>query len=134
VRCFDEAGELQLSLCQVIVDTASIGSGQFVKHVLALYYLGSNGSHKRRGIQLIRFRVQRLGVQLFPALPSPRQDQKGVFLTDPRLMEDATWLPTDLFQHRVQPHLGVRPVAIGGLAGQSQLSCGLLVTQSGKDA
>ena len=53
----------------VIVDLAGIGSGQVEKHVLAMYWLWNDGSQDRSGIQLVRFRVQRLGVQVFPALP-----------------------------------------------------------------
>ena len=53
----------------VIVDVAGIGSGQVEKHVLAMYWLWNDGSQDRSGIQLVRFRVQRLGVQVFPALP-----------------------------------------------------------------
>jgi hypothetical protein len=53
----------------VIVDLAGIGPGQVEKHVLAMYWLWNDGSQDRSGIQLVRFRVQRLGVQVFPALP-----------------------------------------------------------------
>ena len=53
----------------VIVDVAGIGSGQVEKHVLAMYWLWNDGSQDRSGIQLVRFRVQRLGVQVFPAFP-----------------------------------------------------------------
>ncbi len=53
----------------VIVDTAGVGSGQIEKHVLAMYWLWNDGSQDRSGIQLVRFRVQRLGVQVFPGLP-----------------------------------------------------------------
>ncbi len=53
----------------VIVDLAGVGSGQVEKHVLAMYWLWNDGSQDRSGIQLVRFRVQRLGVQVFPALP-----------------------------------------------------------------
>ena len=53
----------------VIVDLAGVGSGQVEKHVLAMYWLWNGGSQDRSGIQLVRFRVQRLGVQVFPALP-----------------------------------------------------------------
>lgn len=53
----------------VIVDLAGVGSGQVEKHVLALYWLWNDGTQDRSGIQLVRFRVQRLGVQVFPALP-----------------------------------------------------------------
>lgn len=52
----------------VIVDLAAVGSGQVEKHVLAMYWLWNDGSQDRSGIQLLRFRVQRLGVQVFPAL------------------------------------------------------------------
>jgi len=51
----------------VIVDLPGVGSGQFEKHVLAMYWLWNDGSQDRSGIQLVRFRVQRLGVQVFPA-------------------------------------------------------------------
>lgn len=53
----------------VIVDLAGVGSGQIEKHVLAMYWLWNDGRQDRSGIQLVRFRVQRLGVQVFPALP-----------------------------------------------------------------
>jgi hypothetical protein len=53
----------------VIVDLAGIGSGQVEKHVLAMDWLWNDGSQDRSGIQLVRFRVQRLGVQVFPAFP-----------------------------------------------------------------
>ncbi len=53
----------------VIVDLAGVGSDQIEKHVLALYWLWNDGSQDRSGIQLVRFRVQRLGVQVFPAPP-----------------------------------------------------------------
>lgn len=53
----------------VIVDLAGVGSGQVEKHVLAMYWLWNDGSRDRSGIQLVRFRVQRLGVRVFPALP-----------------------------------------------------------------
>lgn len=53
----------------VIVDLAGVGSGQVEKHVLAMYWLWNDGSQDRSGIQLVRFRGQRLGVQVFPALP-----------------------------------------------------------------
>jgi hypothetical protein len=53
----------------VIVDLGAVGSGQVEKHVLAMYWLWNDGSQDRSGIQLVRFRVQRLGVQVFPALP-----------------------------------------------------------------
>jgi hypothetical protein len=53
----------------VIVDLAAVGSGKVEKHVLALYWLWNDGSQDRSKIQLIRFRVQRLGVQVFAALP-----------------------------------------------------------------
>ncbi|MCP4888230.1 MAG: hypothetical protein GY904_16655 [Planctomycetaceae bacterium] len=53
----------------VIVDLAGVGSGQIEKHVLAMYWLWNDGSQDRSGIQLVRFRVQRLGVQVFPVLP-----------------------------------------------------------------
>lgn len=53
----------------VIVDLAGVGSGQVEKHLLAMYWLWNDGSQDRSGIQLVRFRVQRLGVQVFPALP-----------------------------------------------------------------
>ncbi len=53
----------------VIVDLAGVGSGQVEKHILAMYWLWNDGSQDRSGIQLVRFRVQRLGVQVFPALP-----------------------------------------------------------------
>jgi len=39
------------------------------KHVLALYWRWNDGIQNRTGIQLVRLRVQRLGVQVFPALP-----------------------------------------------------------------
>ena len=51
----------------VIVNLAGIGSGQVEKHILAMYWLWNDGSQDRSGIQLVRFRVQRLGVQVFPA-------------------------------------------------------------------
>ena len=54
----------------VIVDISRVGSGQIEKHVLAMYGLWNDGSQARSGIQLVRFRVQRLGVQVFPALPA----------------------------------------------------------------
>jgi hypothetical protein len=50
----------------VIVDLAGVGSGQVEKHVLAMYWLWNDGRQDRSGIQLVRFRVQRLGVQVFP--------------------------------------------------------------------
>jgi len=53
----------------VIVDLAGVGSGQVEKHILAMYWLWNDGNQDRSGIQLARFRVQRLGVQVFPALP-----------------------------------------------------------------
>jgi hypothetical protein len=53
----------------VIVDLTGVGSGQVEKHILAMYWLWNDGSQDRSGIQLVRFRVQRLGVQVFPALP-----------------------------------------------------------------
>ena len=53
----------------VIVDLAEVGSGQVEKHVLAMYWLWNDGNQDRSGIQLVRFRVQRLGVPVFPALP-----------------------------------------------------------------
>lgn len=53
----------------VIVELAGVGSGQVEKHVLAMYLLRNDGSQDRSGIQLVRFRVQRLGVHVFPALP-----------------------------------------------------------------
>lgn len=53
----------------IIVNTAGVGSGQIEKHVLALYWRWNDGTQDRSGIQLIRFRVQRLGVQVFPAVP-----------------------------------------------------------------
>jgi hypothetical protein len=49
-----------------IVDLAGVGSGQVEKHVIAMYWLWNDGSQDRSGIQLVRFRVQRLGVQVFP--------------------------------------------------------------------
>ncbi len=52
----------------VVVDAVGIGSGQIEKHILALYWLWNDGTQDRSGIQLVRFRVQRLGVQVFPAL------------------------------------------------------------------
>ena len=52
----------------VIVDLAGVDSGQIEKHVLAMYWLWNDGTRDRSGIQLVRFRVQRLGVQVFPAL------------------------------------------------------------------
>lgn len=51
----------------VIVDLAGVGSGQVEKHIVAMYWLWNDGSQDRSGIQLVRFRVQRLGVQVFPA-------------------------------------------------------------------
>ena len=54
----------------VTVDLAGVGSGQIEKHVLAMYWHWNDGSQDRAGIQLVRFRVQRLGVQVFPALPA----------------------------------------------------------------
>lgn len=33
-----------------------------------MYWLWNDGSQNRSGIQLVRFRVQRLGAQVFPAL------------------------------------------------------------------
>ena len=36
-------------------------------HVLALYWRWNDGIQDRAGIQLVRFRVQGLGVQVFPA-------------------------------------------------------------------
>jgi len=39
------------------------------KHVLEIYWLWNNGSQDRSKIQLVQFRVQRLGAQVFPALP-----------------------------------------------------------------
>ena len=53
----------------VIVDLAGVGSGQIEKHILGLFWLWNDGSQDRSGIQLVRFRVQRLGVQVFPAMP-----------------------------------------------------------------
>jgi hypothetical protein len=53
----------------VIVNLAGVGSGQVEKHVLAMYWLWNDGTQDRTGIQLVRFRVQRLGVQVFLALP-----------------------------------------------------------------
>lgn len=53
----------------VVVDLARVGSGQVEKHIVAMYWLWNNGSQDRSGIQLVRFRVQRLGVQVFPGLP-----------------------------------------------------------------
>jgi len=53
----------------VIVDHAGVGSAEIEKHVLAMYWLWNDGSQDRSGIQLVRFRVQRLGVQVFPAPP-----------------------------------------------------------------
>ena len=53
----------------VIVDLVGVGSGQMEKHILAMYWLWNDGSQDRSGIQLVRFRVQRLGVQVFPGLP-----------------------------------------------------------------
>ncbi len=53
----------------VIVDLAGVGSGQIEKHILGLFWLWNDGIQDRTGIQLVRFRVQRLGVQVFPALP-----------------------------------------------------------------
>lgn len=53
----------------VIVDLAGVGSGQVEKHILGLFWLWNDGIQDRTGIQLVRFRVQRLGVQVFPALP-----------------------------------------------------------------
>jgi hypothetical protein len=53
----------------VIVDLAGVGSGQVEKHVLAMYWLWNDRSQDRSGIQLVRFRVQRLSVQVFPAVP-----------------------------------------------------------------
>ena len=54
----------------VIVDLVGVGSGQVEKHIVAMYWLWNDGSQDRSGIQLVRFRVQRLGVQVFPSLPS----------------------------------------------------------------
>ena len=51
------------------MDIAGVGSGQVEKHVLAMYWLWNDGTQDRTGIQLVRFRVQRLGVQVFLALP-----------------------------------------------------------------
>ena len=53
----------------VIVDISGVGSGQIEKHILGLFWLWNDGIQDRTGIQLVRFRVQRLGVQVFPALP-----------------------------------------------------------------
>jgi hypothetical protein len=53
----------------VIVDLAGVGSGHIEKHILGLFWLWNDGIQDRTGIQLVRFRVQRLGVQVFPALP-----------------------------------------------------------------
>ena len=38
--------------------------GQIEKHVLGLLWLWNDGSQDRSGIQLVRFRVQRLGVSV----------------------------------------------------------------------
>ena len=53
----------------VIVDLAGVGSGQIEKHGLAMYWLWNDGSQDRSGIQLVRFRVQRLGVQVSLGIP-----------------------------------------------------------------
>ena len=53
----------------MIVDLSALGSRKVKKHVLAMYWLWNDGSQDRSGIQLVWFRVQRLGVQVFPALP-----------------------------------------------------------------
>ena len=47
-----------------------VGFGQIEKNILPLYWLWNDGSQDRSGIQLVRFRVQRLGVQVFAALPA----------------------------------------------------------------
>jgi hypothetical protein len=53
----------------MIVDLARVGSGQTENHVFAMYYMWNDGSQDRSGIQVVRFRVQRLGAQVFPAPP-----------------------------------------------------------------
>ena len=53
----------------IAVDIASVGSGQIEKHVITMFLLWNDGSQDRSGIQLVRFRVQRPGVPLIPALP-----------------------------------------------------------------
>ena len=55
----------------MIIDTVAATSGQFeknVKHVQALYWLWNEGIQDRTGNPLVRFRVQRLSTQMFPAL------------------------------------------------------------------
>ena len=68
VLSFNDARE-QLCAFRMIVDIAGVGSGQVEKYVLALYWLWQDGSQDRSGIQLAQFRVRRLGVPVFPALP-----------------------------------------------------------------
>lgn len=57
------------SAVNLIVDLPEVSSGQVEKHVLGMYWLWNDGSQDRSGIQLVRFGFQRLGVQVFPALP-----------------------------------------------------------------
>ena len=52
----------------VIMDLAGVGSGKIERHLLATYWLWNDGGQDRSGVQLVRFRVQRLGVQVFPTL------------------------------------------------------------------
>lgn len=51
-----------------LADVIIFRAGQVDKRVLAMYFFWNARSQDRSGIQLVRFLVQRLGLQVFPAL------------------------------------------------------------------
>ena len=53
--------------------------GQIEKHVLGLLWLWNDGSQDRSGIQLVRFRVQRLGVSVSLAAKAAGMVESGLF-------------------------------------------------------
>lgn len=50
-----------------IVNLVGVSSGQIEKYVLAMYWVCNDENQGRSGIQLVRYRVQRLGMQVLPA-------------------------------------------------------------------
>jgi hypothetical protein len=65
----NSASKAVFSINATVTVGGAFGSGKIEKHILGLFWLWNDGSQDRSGIQLVRFRVQRLGVQVFPALP-----------------------------------------------------------------
>ncbi len=51
------------------METANASSAKVEKHALKMDWLWNDGSQDRSGILLVGFGVQRLGLQVFPALP-----------------------------------------------------------------